>query len=131
LPKLSEYKKSRQVKFQQLEAVNKQTKLVYDELFAGTNHKFSVSTKEALHMNDLYRSHNKVDFDPTTLPYEDYAQIQIQTLGKFIEETVEYLCWKVDRWRPDNIEINQHDIVKLKIEKNSYGIQSIENTFII
>jgi hypothetical protein len=52
-------------------------------------------------------------------------------LGKFIEKTVEYLHWKVDHWRPDNIEVNQHDLVKLKIEKNSYGIQSVENIFII
>jgi hypothetical protein len=47
-------------------------------------------------------------------------------LGKFIEKTVEFL-----RWRPDNIEVNQHDIVKLKLENNSYGIQSAENAFII
>jgi frataxin-like iron-binding protein CyaY len=40
-------------------------------------------------------------------------------LGKFIEKTVEYLRWKVDRWRPDNIEVNQHDIVNLKIEKKT------------
>jgi hypothetical protein len=82
-------------------------------------------------MNDLYSSHNRVDFDPTTLPYEDDSQVQTQTLGNFIEKTVEYLRWKVDRWRPNNIEVNQHDIVKLKIEKNSYGIQSAENAYII
>jgi hypothetical protein len=37
-----------------------------------------------------------------------------------MEKTVEYLLWKVDHWRPDNIEINQHDFMKLKIERNSY-----------
>jgi hypothetical protein len=68
LPKLLKYKNTRQVKFQQLEAVSRQAKQVYDGLFAGTSHKFSVSTKEALHLNDLYSSHKKVDFDPTTLP---------------------------------------------------------------
>jgi hypothetical protein len=47
------------------------------------------------------------------------------------KKTIEFLRWKVDRWRPDNIDINQHDIEKLKIEKNSYGIQSVENPYII
>jgi hypothetical protein len=69
--------------------------------------------------------------DPTILPYEDDFQAQTQTLGKFIEKTSEYLRWKVDRWRHDNIEVNQQDLVKLKIEKNSYDVQSVENTFII
>jgi CYTH domain-containing protein len=131
LPKLSEYKNTRQVKFQQLEAVSKQAKQVYDELFAGTSHKFSVSTKEALLLKDLYSSHNRVDFDPTTLPYEDDAQVQTQTLGKFIEKTVEYLRWKVDRWRHDNIEVNRHDIVKLKLEKTvmEFNLQKTHLSF--
>jgi hypothetical protein len=72
-PKLSEYKKTKQLQLQQLEAVNKQAKQEYDELFVGTNHKFSISTKEALHLNDLYNNRNKVDFDPTTLPYEEFS----------------------------------------------------------
>jgi hypothetical protein len=89
----------------------------------------SFSTKEALHLNDLYSSHNRVDFDPITLPYEDDSQVQTQTLRKFIEKTVEYLRWKVDRWRHDNIEVNQHDIVNLKLEKRNYGVQSAENAY--
>jgi transcriptional regulator with GAF, ATPase, and Fis domain len=61
-PKLTEFKNTKQVKFQQLEAVNKQAKQVYDELFGGTNHKFSISTKEALHRNDSYNNHSKSRF---------------------------------------------------------------------
>jgi hypothetical protein len=65
LPKSSEYKNTKQLQFQQLEAVNKQAKQVCDELFTGTNHKFSISTKEPLHLNDLYNNRNKVEFDPS------------------------------------------------------------------
>jgi preprotein translocase subunit SecA len=81
----------------------------------------------ALHLNDSYNNNRSIiDFDRTTLLFEDDFQAQIQTLGKFIEKTVELL-----RWRPDNIDINQHDVEKLKIEKNCYGIQSVENAYII
>jgi hypothetical protein len=132
LQKLSEYKKTKQLQLQRLEAINKQAKQVYDEFFVGTNHKFSISTKEALHLNDSYNNnHSIMDFDRTTLLFEDDFQAQIQTLGKFIEKTVEFFRWKVDRWRPDNIDINQHEVEKLKIEKNNYGIQSVENAYII
>jgi hypothetical protein len=98
LPKLSEYKKIKQLQPQQLEAVNKQAKQVYDELFIGTNHEFSISSKEALQLNDSYDNNRSIiDFDRITLLFEDDFQAQIQTLGKFIEKTVEFFQWKVDR----------------------------------
>jgi hypothetical protein len=92
------YKKTKQLQVPQLKAVNKQAKQVYDELFGVTNHKFSISTKEALHLNDSYNNNGSIiDFDRTTLLFEVDFQAQIQALGKFIEKTVEFLRWKIDR----------------------------------
>jgi hypothetical protein len=61
----------------QLKAVNNQAKQVIDKLFVGTNHKFSISVKEALHLKDLYNNRSKVDFDLSTLPVEDECPVRI------------------------------------------------------